>query len=180
MSGNSREMGAPQRRRGWWRRNWLWFVPTFVLLAVLIGTGAGWWFLFGRVFHAEAYQSAMQAINSDEGLRQELGEPIKTIAWPPPSVSQMNADELLLFWEIEGPKGHAKVHLDARPIQGKMEIRLLEVKLPKSNSWRPLSAGGEGEAPVFHAAPGGPKKSAPSGPAPQINLPIPPGGGPGG
>ncbi len=174
------EMGGAQRQRGWWRRNWLWFIPTLLVAVVLIGGGAAYWALYLRIFQLDVYQSAMTTIRSDKQLRQELGEPIKMVKWPPPS-ARIEEGEKEVRWNVEGPKGHASAHVLAKLMNGIWEITKLDVNGEPVS----LAEGADAnKAPPYEAPksvsskPESNTPAPPNEPAPQINLPIPPGAGP--
>lgn len=173
------EFARQQHARGWWRRNWRWFVPTLLVALILLGGGAIYWSFFTRVYHLDVYQTAMQKIEADEGLRRELGQPIQTVGWPPPS-ARVEASEKDVRWDIEGPKGRAKAHVNARLMQGQWEIIVMEVVLAGGKKVLLTEAGSDAsEAPPFTGAKAETKKSEVNAPAPEINLPTPPDDGPG-
>jgi len=170
-----------EKQRGWWSRNWLWFVPTLLLTLIILccgcPVGIGVWFL-NQVYNLDVYKMSMQRIEADEGLRKELGQPITTVAWPPPSfrVEQQNdRGEADIRWDLEGPKGRAKAHVTARLAADKWELVVLEVVLPSGKKVSLMKEGeGGDDAPPFGE---GPKPNATpiknNKPAPEINMPIP-------
>lgn len=165
--------------RGWWRRNWRWFVPVLLLALIAFGAGAAYWALYARVYHLELYQTVMRQIAADEQLQQELGQPIEHTYWPPPS-PRLEETEKDIRWPIAGPKGEAKAHVFASLRQGEWQVVQLEVVLANGKKVRVADAGdGEADAPKFEAPMGETQKTEASGPAPVINLPIPPNDGPG-
>ena len=71
------ELARDRQQRGWFRRNWRWFVPALLLAIVVVGAGALYWAFFLRVYNLEVCQSAMQTIEADKGMQEALGQPIK-------------------------------------------------------------------------------------------------------
>jgi hypothetical protein len=116
-------------------------------------------------------QATMEKVAAHDGLRQELGEPIKPFGWRPPS-ARIEADEKDVRWEIAGPKGHAKAHVFARMMQGNWGIVIMEVELPGNK--KKFSLADEGGAPPYIEG-GTPaaKQSEAKGPPPDIEMPIP-------
>ncbi len=170
------EFAQQQRQRGWFRRNWLWFVP-LLLIVIVVGGGAGiYWAMFTRIHNLEIYQAAMHDIQADPALEEALGKPIRSANWPPPA-ARLEADEQDLRWNIEGPKATAKAHAAARMMQGKWEIVQLEVNLADGQRINVASSGdSEAEAPTF-TAPSGESpttETTPTGPPPEIHFDIPP------
>jgi hypothetical protein len=169
---------APGQQRGWWSQNWRWFLPTLLLVIVLLGGGGIYWSLFTRVFHLDVCQSGMQAIQASSEVTRALGQPITLVRWGFPPSARLEAGERDVRWDIEGPQGRAKAHVHARQLQGQWAIDLLEVTL--ANGQRLALAAGDdnvGEAPPFAAPKPEAKKPESKGAAPEINLPIPPDGG---
>lgn len=169
-----------QSQKGWFRRNWLWFVPVLLLLVVVIGGGAAYWSLFLRIYNLELCQSAMQAIQANQDLQNTLGQPIQ-FAYHPNRESTPNArieaDEIELRWNVEGSKSHAKAHLLAKNRQGKWDTVVLEVILPNERKVSLADAVGDADdAPKFDAPKKEPAvKSQTTAPPPEINLMAPPG-----
>lgn len=176
---NVQEFGQP-KRRGWWSRNWLWFVPTVLLAMVLLccgcPAGIALWFL-GHIFEVPPLQEAMQKIQSNEAVTQELGQPITPVYVPPPSF-QGSDREIEWRWFIRGPKGQATAHIKTRPTGGRFETVVLEVSFANGKKISIAEEGGN-EAPKFVLPKAEDKKSESNAPAPEINLPTFPDDGPG-
>jgi hypothetical protein len=143
---------------------WMW-----VLVVLAVGAAAVYWYLFTRVYRLDVVQTAMQKIAAHDGLRQELGEPIKPFGWRPPS-ARLEEGERDVRWEVAGPKGHAKAHVFARMMQGKWGIVIMEVELPGNKKF---SLADEGGAPRFEGGPPATKQSATNAPPPDIEMPVP-------
>ena len=62
------EFAREQQQRGWFRRNWRWFVPTLLLAVIVLGGAAIYWSLFLRIYNLEVCRSAMQTIQADKGI----------------------------------------------------------------------------------------------------------------
>jgi len=184
------EQYAKQKRRGWFRRNWRWFVPALLLTIVVVGGGALYWALFIRVYNLEVCQSAMRTIGADKGMQESLGQPIKNVLWPSqesmPSF-RIEKEEIDIRWSIVGSKGQvARAHLFAKRRQGKWDTVVLEVTPTGGKKVSVREAGDtEGDAPIFQGA--NPKPPKPQGKKPEtksadinIDLPIPSGEAPAG
>jgi hypothetical protein len=173
--------GPGQKPRGWWSRNWKWFVPTLFFCMILICCGGPLGFIymaFSQLYHSEAYKMTMQKINSSEELKQEMGEPIDNVFNPPPSFRmEENADgrgELDARWEIAGPKGRGRAHVIARMMDNKWEIVMIEVMLPGGKKVILHDEGGGNVAPPFTPPGAGEKNRGPATP-PDLspNIPTP-------
>ena len=169
--------------RGWWSRNWLWFVFTLLLAVIVLGAGAIYWWLYIRAYRLEACQSVMCIIQTDKELQDLLGQPIRPVYWPSRETvpnARIEESEIDVLWNIEGPKGRAKAHALSKLRQGKWQTIVMEVVLPSGRKVLLTEAGGgAGDAPPFKRPESPTTEPEAEGPAPEINLPIPPNGGPG-
>jgi hypothetical protein len=175
-----------QKQRGWFRRNWLWFIPLDLLVAVVIAGAVLYWSFYTRVYNLDVCQKAMLTVAADPSLQQAIGDPIETISWPSrdtvPS-ARVEESEVDVIWNVEGPKARAKVHVTSRKRQGKWDLVVLDVTTPDGKK-KSLSAAGDADdlPPPFN--PGGqapnPGASKPEtkGSDLNIDMPIPPGDGP--
>jgi hypothetical protein len=168
---------AERPRPGWWRHNGRRLLVVLLLLVVIVAAG-GYWMLIGRIRHLDAYQKAMQTIQSDKDVQAALGQPIKAANWPPPS-ARLEDRERDIRWDIEGPKGRAGSHVFSKLMEGKWETIVLEVTLPDGkklplnepgddNVAKPFDGGGKADNKPDN------KKPDDKGPAPDINMGLPP------
>jgi hypothetical protein len=185
MNTDVKAVGPP--RRGWLRRNWLWFVPSvLVLLAVLCaGVGVGIWIMvLGAVKSTEPYQAAMKKVREDPRVIAALGEPIKDISWFPANEYRVEGDRgsAQFDFNVAGPKGKAHVRVEARRIEGQWGLLRLEAT-PEGGGAIKLDVrqeSGGSDAPPFDATPPaeetnppGKKKPDSEPPGTTINLPVP-------
>lgn len=119
-------------RRSWLARNWLWFVPVFlVVLVILAGAaGAGWLFWsMGKIKSSDPYQMTLQQVQSDPQVLQRLGEPVEdaffvqAVQW---SVTGDRGDATLTF-NVSGPTGTGHVRSQARMIGGVWGLTTVDV-----------------------------------------------------
>jgi hypothetical protein len=171
--------GPEQKPRGWWSRNWKWFVPTVLLIMILICCGGPVGFLylaFSKLYNSEAYKMTMQKIATSEELKQELGQPINNLYNPPPSFRmEENADGSGLVdarWEVEGPKGRGRAHVEARMRDNKWEIVTIDVTIVSNNKKIVLhdDAGGN-VAPPFNPQGAAPPEKSKEEAEPKSDLP---------
>jgi hypothetical protein len=130
--GTSLDQRVDQPRRGWWSRNWRWFVPTTLLaLGLLCGgcclgiVGA----LFGVLKFTEPYQMVLKRVQNDPQVIRHLGEPIAEAGWFPSGERNVRngGGDARLDFNVAGPKGKAHVHAEARRIAGRWVLTRLEV-----------------------------------------------------
>jgi len=123
------KLGKPPR--GWFSRNWKWFVPVLILSIIVAGGGgyAGWF--FQRVLGHEAYKHVMSKIRENKDIIARLGEPIKTIYLSPAPSIRKEERETDILWTIVGSaEKQAKVHVFQRLMNGKWETSIAEVTFP--------------------------------------------------
>jgi hypothetical protein len=173
-----------EKKRGWWSRNWLWFVPTLLLTLIILccGCPVGIGYLvfskaLDEMYKLPVFQEGMKKIEADPQVKKEIGEPIVIVRWPPPSFRIDQTDgrgEADVRWEIDGSKGRAKAHLTARLTGDKWETIVLEVVLPSGKKVSLLTEGeGEGKAPLFEGTKPNATPTENNKPAPEINLQTP-------
>ena len=66
-------------RPSWFKRNWLWFIPTLILLPIFCccgGGGALVWFTLGKVLDIAPYKDSVALIEQDSDVQNALGTPI--------------------------------------------------------------------------------------------------------
>ena len=123
----------PPQQKGWFGRNWKWFVPvgclSMVLMAVAV-VAAGIYFVFGAIKSSDVYQQALAKTRSNPAVVRELGEPIEA-GWRISgsinvSNDSGNADVRI---PVSGPKKSGAVYATAIKKQGKWDFSTLEVEI---------------------------------------------------
>ena len=127
-----------QERRGWWSRNWKWFVPVGCLsmiaavavVIVLIVT-----LVFGALKSSDIYKQALEKAKANPTVISELGEPIED-GWIVSGSISVNGSsgEADIAIPISGPKKSATIYAVGRKSAGEWKFSRLEVEVPN----RPL------------------------------------------
>jgi hypothetical protein len=171
--------GPEQKPRGWWSRNWKWFVPTVFLIMILICCGGPVAIFFGAIGvlrNAEPYVSTMQKIQSNPEAQEAFGQPIRDVSWIPVGQVSMENDtgSAELRWDLAGPKGKGKAYVKARMMNGKWEVVVIEVTLPNGKKLT-IHDEGPGGAPPFNPQGSAPpdKSKEEAAPQPDLNPNIP-------
>jgi hypothetical protein len=165
-----------QKPRGWWSRNWKWFIPTLFLCMILMcgGCVAGIFFMFiSGLKQTEPYVVTMQKIQANAEAQEALGQPIRDDSWFP--VLTPDGNNLDIRWDLSGPKGKGKAYVKARTTNGKFDIVVIEVTLPNGKRLLLHDEGpGGNDAPAFtpKGAADGEKKQE-SAPPPDMNITMP-------
>jgi cytochrome oxidase complex assembly protein 1 len=123
----------PPQQKGWFGRNWKWFVPVGCLSIVAVVcavVAAGAYFVFGTIKSSDVYQQALAKARSNQAVVGELGEPIEPGWLVSGTISVRddsgNAD---LRIPVSGPKKSGAVYATAIKKQGKWDITALEVEI---------------------------------------------------
>lgn len=139
--------GDESGKRVWWILGGCLGGCLLVLLLIggcvgLIGGG-----LFFGMRSSDAYQQALAAAQSDPRLIEALGEPIESGWLVSGSISVNGATgDADLAIPIEGPKGKAKLYVEATKSAGSWEFLRLEAVVEETGEHielQPPSAGGE-------------------------------------
>lgn len=164
-----------EKRRGWWSRNWLWFVPTVFLLLIIFccGCPVGFFFYkYSELLDKPYVLDALREVQKNEQVREEIGSPVIISLMPPPTIVEddRNAD---LRGELQGPEGKAKVHVQARKINDTWGLVVLEVILPSGEKLS-LAEGIEGLEDALPFDGTKPEGETPKsdGPPPMIDMPT--------
>jgi hypothetical protein len=125
-------MNTPQQK-GWFGRNWKWFVPVgclsmVMMIVVLVAAVA--YFALGSIKSSYVYQEAIAKTRSNAAVVRELGEPIEP-GWLISgninvNESSGNADVSI---PVSGPKKSGKVYVSAVKKLGKWDFSALEVEI---------------------------------------------------
>jgi hypothetical protein len=131
----------------WWSRNWKWFVP--VLATVMMALFAAFFFaifafVFGMMKSSEPYQEAMTRATANPHVVQALGEPIESGYFVQGNIStQGTTGEASFVIPLKGPKGSAKIYVDATQSAGLWEYKTLVVELQGNHQRVDLLEGNE-------------------------------------
>ena len=123
----SRQARRPQK--GWFGRNWIWFVPTIILLPVLCCCGGGgglMWFGIKTLTELPPYKDSIAAVQADPDIQAELGSPIPTpgVFGMMSSGGDMNVNSAGSSMQfdasvpISGPNGSGTLYVEAESNDG--------------------------------------------------------------
>jgi hypothetical protein len=119
-------------RRGWWSRNWKWFVPTgclslFVLFLAFIGSIL--LLVFGAMKSSDVYKTALARARSDTRVRHALGPDIRDGMFPSGKTNVTGpSGEAELAITISGAKGKGTIYVIATKSAGEWHYSKLLVK----------------------------------------------------
>ena len=124
---------AGELKRGWWSRNWKWFVPVgcigFIAL-LLIGIAAIVGVVFGAIKSSDVYREALQRAQNHPEVQAALGTPIEAGWWMTGQMDVNNdTGSANLSIPISGPKGKGSVHVVATKQGGSWIYSRLDVEV---------------------------------------------------
>ena len=127
-------MQQQPEKRGWWSRNWKWFVPVgclsilaaIAVVIVLIVT-----LVFGALKSSDVYKQAMTKATNNPTVISELGQPIES-GWMVSGSISVNGSsgEADISIPISGPKKSGTIFAVGRKSAGEWKFSRLEVEVP--------------------------------------------------
>ncbi len=123
----------PPERKGWFGRNWKWFVPvgclSFILMVVVF-VAAIVYFAFGSIKSSDVYKQALSKTRSNAEVIRELGEPIEP-GWLISGNISVNdsSGKADISIPVSGPKKSGTVYVVATKKMGKWDIYGLEIAI---------------------------------------------------
>ncbi len=119
--------------KGWWGRNWKWFVPTGCLGMVLLAAAFGFFIVgivFGALKSSDAYKSALAQAKADPRVVSALGSPI-TDGFIVGGKTNVNGSsgEADMTVPISGPKGKGTLYFVASKFAGKWTFSKIMVEV---------------------------------------------------
>ena len=122
---------SPQPQRSWWSRNWGWVIALGCLLPVLLFGGCTVGVLaiaFKALRSTDVYNTALARARANPEVVARLGSPIEPKWWLAGSYDlQMDQGEADMVIPIRGPKGDAKIFVEAEKKVGKWTYTTLSV-----------------------------------------------------
>jgi hypothetical protein len=136
--------------RGWWSRNWKWFLPTGCCLGTLLAIvmavalfGVGIFSIISGVSailkSSEPYQTAVARAKADEKVIAALGTPISE-GFPSGSINTNNdAGDADMSIPLTGPKGKGTVYVVGTRTAGTWTYSKMSVTIAGTNETIDLS-----------------------------------------
>lgn len=144
---------ASAPKKGWFGRNWLWFVPTVVLLPICLCGGlcfGGAFFAFQGLKSSEAYKMALEATQQNAEVQAAIGEPIEETLVPAGAVntSATEGGHAALVFRVTGPKGAAVVETESTRAPGSEKWEMTRLVVRPENGEVIVIVGDEEAAPL--------------------------------
>jgi len=119
-----------QPRKNWWGRNWKWFLPTVILVPLLLCGGVitlivG--FAANMLYDSVPYQTALKRPRQSPAVQQQLGQPIDAGYLVTGNVHYGTAgDRADLRIPISGPKSEGTIHVKATGNNGQWQYKRMQ------------------------------------------------------
>ncbi|MEO0475169.1 MAG: cytochrome c oxidase assembly factor Coa1 family protein, partial [Planctomycetota bacterium] len=151
--------GDPKPQKGWFGRNWFWFLPTVILLPLCCCCGGPiglMWYGMGQVFELPPYKDSVTLAEQNTEVQNALGTPITAPSGFMEFVTMMQSGGefnvetsggLMILdakVPITGPSGTATLSIEAESSDGGLtwNYTLQEVELPDGSVIDLLPGGG--------------------------------------
>lgn len=102
----------------WWKKNWKWVIPlsgclTFIILFIIF-IGSIFYSVSSAFEEIQPYEYALEKINQDQEITDELGTPIKKDGFISSDYSNDNGKKTTkLVVPVSGPKGSGTLFIEA-------------------------------------------------------------------
>ena len=135
---------AAPPRKGWFGRNWLWFVPTVVLLPICLcgGLCVGVpYFAMRGLAESGAYKIALETVQQNAAVKEALGEPVEGELIPIGAEIDASGGvkEANIGFQVQGPKGSAIVASSSRKEAGSDQWVLTELIVTPTTGGQPIT-----------------------------------------
>jgi len=136
MNPDTSPVTAAPPRKGWWGRNWKWFVPSGCLTILLLAVGFACLIatiVFGAIKSSDAYKMALTKAKADPRVMSALGFPI-TDGFYVLGKTNVNgtSGQADLTVPISGPNGKGTIYFVASKFAGKWTFSKLMVEIDKT------------------------------------------------
>jgi hypothetical protein len=117
-------------RKGWFGRNWKWFVPAVCLfIFILIAGGVGGLFAVveGSIKQSGAYTQALAQAQASPQVTDKIGQPVAP-GWFVSGNINVNGDsgDANISFPVSGPKGKGKIYAEAKKSAGQWQFETLQ------------------------------------------------------
>jgi hypothetical protein len=120
-------------KKGWFKRNWKWFVPVgclSIILMLVAFVAAIIVFVFGAIKSSDVYQQALAKAKANGAVVRELGEPIEPGWLVSGSIDVGNdSGNANLSIPVSGPRKSGTIYTVATKKQGRWEFTTLEMEV---------------------------------------------------
>jgi hypothetical protein len=171
--------------RGWFARNWKWFVPSAFLLVVVLAGIAAFGYVTVRLHRYRShpvYELALSTVQESSSVKARLGEPIRQSGLLPERKFDLEGEiihGLTLNFTVTGPKETAAVAAQANLLDGEWAVNGLRVRFPDGeqvNLTQDVLAKQKIDTPEFDLASEQKGKSTtdqPTQESPELNVQVP-------
>jgi hypothetical protein len=119
--------------RGWFSRNWKWFLPATIGAAIALAGITAFAYIQVRSYRYRqnpAYQTALAEVQANKQVQDLLGEPIVDSDWNPQGGYDRHGETITgarFNFTVSGPRGHAEVTTEARVVDAQWAVSRLEL-----------------------------------------------------
>jgi hypothetical protein len=144
-------------QRGWLRRNWKWFIPGMLFVALVLGAIAVFSYVQIRSYKYRAnpaYHASLAEVQQNKQIQERLGAPIVDSDWNPQGRIEItdNLGDAAFNFTVSGPEGIADVATEGRMVSGEWAVTRLVVRFPdgeRINLSEEIAAKQQVDTPAF-------------------------------
>ena len=123
-----------QKEKGWWGRNWYWFVPSTCLGCLILPVACVGGCLYMGISQLKSfgpYEEAISIAAADPRVEEALGVPLELDlrGFDGPMSSDMRNDEAEFELPVKGPRGRGILRLEAERRDGEWHYSRLEIEV---------------------------------------------------
>ena len=116
-------------RKGWFKRNWKWFIPAcclFIFLLIVGGIGGILAIVEGSIKNSGVYTQALAQAQTNPQVVAQIGQPVTPGMFVSGNIN-VNGDsgDADISIPVSGPKGKGKVYAVAKKIAGRWQFETL-------------------------------------------------------
>lgn len=127
-----------QQQKSWFKRNWLWFVPTVgcgtLIILFFLGVGALIFGVTGMMSESTPAKHALDKASENPIVIEQIGTPLEVKGMVSGEINfSNNSGDADLVIPVAGPNGKARIRVVAEKVDGEWYYEKLYIVLKDNN-----------------------------------------------
>ena len=103
------------QQKSWFRRNWVWFIPSMGCFTLIVLIALGIFGLFSMINDSEPLEHGLELASKNAQVIELLGEPIEKTGIPNGEMTfdSSSGGRMDMIFTLKGPKGKAAMKIKA-------------------------------------------------------------------
>ena len=112
------------QQKSWFRRNWVWFIPSMGCFTLIVLIALGIFGLFSMINDSEPLEHGLELASKNAQVIELLGEPIEKTGIPNGEMTfdSSSGGRMDMIFTLKGPKGKASMKIKAFQDEGETWI----------------------------------------------------------